>query len=200
MLWNGRGCVGVVEFIQGSQRALTYCVCCSVYVSPRVALCLEGVGVILYLTSALSLSGCGQWRNPGHDGERPDSQGPGGRAGLCPAGEPHQRGGFHWEPPQTLQGEPHLCKSQFYSLVKLKAQSFDLIAMCLSFSHRHTLAQCWCPWTPTKSWRSTLNSTWSDIGASISMKSHLTCKPSATSCYYSQFCSLLLCRLVQWDG
>lgn len=110
MKWEGLWWSGWVHS-QGSQRALTYCVCCSVYISPLVALRLKGVSVNLYLSSALSLSVGGQWRNPGHDGERPDSQGPGGCTGLCPAGEPHQRGGVHREPPQALQGEPHLCKS-----------------------------------------------------------------------------------------
>ncbi len=91
------------------QRALTYCVLQCLYITSRCSVSGEWKCDSVS-HSAHSLSGCGQWRNPGHDGERPDSQGPGGRARLCPAGEPHQRGGVHREPPQTLQGEPHLCK------------------------------------------------------------------------------------------
>lgn len=41
---------------------------------------------------------------------------------------------------------------------------------------RHTLVQCWCQLTHTKTWRSTPRTTWSDTAESISMRSHHTCK------------------------
>lgn len=55
-------------------------------------------------------AGGGQWRRAGDDGVGPDSQRPGGSAGLCPAGELHQWGGLHREPAQALQREPDLCE------------------------------------------------------------------------------------------
>lgn len=57
---------------------------------------------------ASSSPGGGERRGAGYDGVGPDSQRPGGGAGLCPAGELHQRGSFHREPAQALQREPHL--------------------------------------------------------------------------------------------
>lgn len=55
-------------------------------------------------------AGGGQWRRAGDDGVGPDSQRPGGSAGLCPAGELHQWGSLHREPAQALQREPDLCE------------------------------------------------------------------------------------------
>lgn len=41
---------------------------------------------------------------------------------------------------------------------------------------RRTLAQCWCQWTLTKSWRFTPNSRWSATEESASMRYRHTCE------------------------
>lgn len=43
-------------------------------------------------------------------------------------------------------------------------------------SARRTSVLCWCPSTPTKTWRSTLRTTWSDTAESTSTRSRRTCE------------------------
>lgn len=144
------------------------------------------------LCISLSLPvGSGYWgTSAARDGERPDRAGQGRGAGLCLAGELQQRGSFHREPAATLQRKPHLCKkANFISNVPQHfswcGETHANVLSVLRMSWlRRTLAQCWCQWTLTKSWRFTPSSRWSATEGSASMKYRLTCESLCSDIYY----------------
>lgn len=53
------------------------------------------------------------------------------------------------------------------------------------FSARPTSVLCWCPSTPTKTWRSTPRTTWSDTAESTSTRSRRTCESTLLQHFFS---------------
>lgn len=123
--------------------------------------------------------GGGYWRKSApSDGERPDCPGQGRSAGLCLAGKLQQWGSLHREPAEALQRKPYLCNytsflHMFENILVRVVKHTKCVPM---FWLRHILAQCWCQWTLTKSWRFTPSNRWIATEGSASMRYRLTCE------------------------
>ncbi len=79
---------------------------------------------------------------------------------------------YFWSNKCSL-GEQNNINPNFWMVVYMWFSAFFL-SFCLFI--RHILAQCWCQWILTESWRFTPNRTWSATEESISMRSPLTCE------------------------
>lgn len=90
----------------------------------------------LYFSLLLLLAGSGYWgESAAGDGERTDSPGQSGGAGLCIAGEPQQWGSVHREPPSALKGKPHLCnQASFLHIIFAKQAQLVWTSLNVLFS------------------------------------------------------------------